>query len=257
VLVASAAPFGGPWMAEALDTAGAACRHEATLAGAEQAVNGGAWSFMLIDRGLGEGTVDLAARARARGIRTVALLEPRERRAFDRLQARGFDHFLVKPVRAGSLLAVLSAPSTLRRRPQPGATARRLPRALVAEDEAVNALLARAHLGRLGYAVAHVEDGAEAVAAFTEALANCDGFALVLLDLRLPGLDGFAVARRLRAVELEQQAPPTLIVALTANDGVAEKRAALDAGMDAFLGKPLDREALARLVADRPIAAAG
>jgi CheY-like chemotaxis protein len=259
ILVVSAAPFSGPWLAEALEAAGAVCRLVADLGAPRAALDEGRWTCILLDRSLGEGTAALAEAARGYGIRTVALLEPRERRDFERLQARGFDRFLVKPIRNRSLLSVVGAsvePQPVRLDPAKALTSGETRRALLAEDDPVNALLARAQLTRLGYSVEHVADGEAAIAAFGRALDAGKGFELALLDLRLPGLDGCAVARRLRALE-KGQGSRAILVALTANTGEEERQAVAQAGMDAFLGKPLDREALARLLPAAPLAPIG
>jgi CheY-like chemotaxis protein len=65
------------------------------------------------------------------------------------------------------------------------------------------------------------------------------------MDLHMPNMDGFEATRRIRELEAEAKAAPTLIVALTANAAPEDRDAALAAGMDDFLVKPLDRDRLA------------
>jgi PAS domain S-box-containing protein len=110
-------------------------------------------------------------------------------------------------------------------------------RILLAEDGAVNQLVAAAILRREGYRVETVRDGIEALAA-----ARVSEFDLVLLDLALQGMDGLTVARRIRALSGRHGRVP--IMALTAFAMPADIQAALDAGMDGHLAKPLDRRAL-------------
>jgi CheY-like chemotaxis protein len=76
-----------------------------------------------------------------------------------------------------------------------------------------------------------------------EALAAAP-YDLVLMDVRMPGLDGLQAARALRA-----RGDQTPIVALTANAFEDDRRACLDAGMNDFLTKPLDPNALAATLA--------
>ncbi|MBA4802371.1 MAG: response regulator, partial [Euryhalocaulis sp.] len=111
---------------------------------------------------------------------------------------------------------------------------------LMAEDNQINALLARTTLTDAGYEVEVVGDGAAAVEA-----AQAERFDLILMDMRMPGMDGMEAARRIRAL-----GPPvseTPIIALTANDDVQDRQACLDAGMDAFFTKPMEQARLRRL----------
>lgn len=114
-------------------------------------------------------------------------------------------------------------------------------RILLAEDGAVNQLVAAAILRRAGYAVETARDGADALAA-----ARSGEFDLVLADLGLPVLDGLALARRIRALPGRHGRVP--ILALTAFAMPGDVAAALEAGMDGHLAKPLDRTALLEAV---------
>jgi two-component system, sensor histidine kinase len=65
-------------------------------------------------------------------------------------------------------------------------------------------------------------------------------FDLILMDLKMPGLDGLEATRRLRRLEAECRSPRTPVIALTANALEDERRACKQAGFDAFLVKPFD-----------------
>jgi CheY-like chemotaxis protein len=80
--------------------------------------------------------------------------------------------------------------------------------------------------------------------AWHAALAAGEPFSLILMDVHMPGSDGIAAARRIRAAEAEQGLARTPIIALTANALEEEREACRLAGMDGFLTKPLDRERL-------------
>ncbi|MGD2020300.1 MAG: ATP-binding protein, partial [Thiohalocapsa sp.] len=108
-------------------------------------------------------------------------------------------------------------------------------RVLVAEDDPVSQLLARDLLSRRGAVVTVAANGAEAVAAAAQ-----DGFDLILMDIRMPEMDGLEACRRIRA--MPNGGPP--IVALTANALAEERELCLAAGMDGYLTKPIDPEAL-------------
>jgi CheY-like chemotaxis protein len=64
------------------------------------------------------------------------------------------------------------------------------------------------------------------------------------MDVQMPVMDGLEAARRIRTAEAESNAPRTRILALTANAQSDDRDAALAAGMDGLLVKPLDRERL-------------
>ena len=115
---------------------------------------------------------------------------------------------------------------------------------LLAEDNAVNALVAEAVLRQLGLEVTLVEDGARAVEAFRNGRPD-----LVLLDCQMPVMDGLEAARRIRAVEVAEGWPRTPMVALTANAFEGDRARSLAAGMDDHLAKPFRDEELARLLA--------
>jgi CheY-like chemotaxis protein/anti-sigma regulatory factor (Ser/Thr protein kinase) len=253
ILVVARSPFAAPWLVERLTAAGAVAALANDSRGARARLANHPAQVLIADRALGADAVRLAAAARLAGLRTIAVVTPSERRDLGSLHAEGFDHFLVKPVRAASLMALLQpAAAAAHGLPLPQSSEAAAGRALLAEDDAVNALLARAHLARLGFAVDVVGDGAAAVAAFRQALDERRPFALVLLDLRLPGLDGCAVAGQLRAIELERRAVRARLIAVSAGAGRTERAAALAAGMDGFLAKPLEGAALAAVLPAAP-----
>ena len=113
-------------------------------------------------------------------------------------------------------------------------------RVLLAEDNVVNRELAIELLQRAGLSPLAAEDGLQAVAA-----AQVEAFDLVLLDMQMPNLDGLGAARRLRALPGYAEVP---IVALTANAYDADRQACLAAGMNDFVSKPVDPEALYRVL---------
>jgi PAS domain S-box-containing protein len=111
-------------------------------------------------------------------------------------------------------------------------------RVLVAEDNEFNADLIRQLLQRRGHEVAITTNGIDAVA-----LANSEKFDLVLLDLHMPGMDGFEVIARLRAEE-RLTGGHLPVVALTARARAEDRERCFAAGMDEFLAKPVRADAL-------------
>ncbi len=115
-------------------------------------------------------------------------------------------------------------------------------RLLLVEDDAIVAAVIRGLLEREGHAVTHVVNGLAALAELAHA-----SFDAVLLDLDLPGVDGFQIARLIRQREHAGQHLP--IVAVTARSGSDDEARARAAGMDDFLRKPLSGEQLAGTLA--------
>jgi CheY-like chemotaxis protein/nitrogen-specific signal transduction histidine kinase len=115
---------------------------------------------------------------------------------------------------------------------------------LLAEDNTVNALVAKRFLRNLGYrAVTHVEDGQAAV----EALAAGD-FDLVLMDCQMPVMDGLEATRRIRNLP-EESKRGVPIIALTASALKADVDRCMAAGMDDHLSKPYDCKSLSSKLA--------
>jgi CheY-like chemotaxis protein len=99
-------------------------------------------------------------------------------------------------------------------------------------------------LAKRGHASVLVGNGKEALA-----LASSEKFDLILMDVQMPEVDGLAASRTIRASEIDTGVHTT-IIALTANALDRDRRACLDAGMDDYLSKPLELDAL-RAALDR------
>jgi signal transduction histidine kinase/ligand-binding sensor domain-containing protein/CheY-like chemotaxis protein/HPt (histidine-containing phosphotransfer) domain-containing protein len=102
---------------------------------------------------------------------------------------------------------------------------------LIVEDEAVNAHVAQAYVRELGCTSTWVTNG-------SDAFARCrsENFDLVLMDLSMPGMDGFATTRLIRQHEADESHVP--IIALTAHDGARYREQCAAAGMNDLLCKP-------------------
>jgi CheY-like chemotaxis protein len=106
---------------------------------------------------------------------------------------------------------------------------------LLVEDEPVNAEVARGYLAVLGCTSVWVNDGPEAIARNT-----AEHFDLILMDLSMPGMDGFATTALIRQQAGASGRVP--IVALTAHDAASYRDTCLGAGMDDMLTKPCTLE---------------
>ena len=112
---------------------------------------------------------------------------------------------------------------------------------LIVDDNPVNLKLARVLLSGEGYEVRTASDATEALAVLRDFRPR-----LILMDLQLPGMDGFALTRRLKADEIHKD---VVILALTAYAMKGDEERARQAGCDGYIAKPIDTRALPAMVA--------
>jgi PAS domain S-box-containing protein len=152
--------------------------------------------------------------------------------------------YLVKPVQQSELLEAIWAAMNLElvvpNATGPGARPDPSPalRVLVAEDNELNVTLLRELLSKRGHSAQFARDGRTALE-----LALQSEFDLMLLDLHMPGLDGFEVVQAIREEERGTQ-QHLRIIALTARSSARDRERCLAAGMDEFLAKPIEAAAL-------------
>ena len=114
-------------------------------------------------------------------------------------------------------------------------------RVLLAEDNAVNALVAQRMLSSLGFRVDVVSTGTAVLAAL-----ESEPYDLILMDCQMPEMDGFEATRRIRANAGGRQ---PIIIALTANAMDGDRERCLEAGMDDYISKPIVLEEFASRIA--------
>ena len=123
-------------------------------------------------------------------------------------------------------------------------------RVLAAEDNAVNRRVIAAILAGAGIEAHIVEDGAQAVAALEK-----DRYDAVLMDVQMPIMDGLEATRTIRMMERAKGLPPVPVIALTAHAMPGDRERCIEAGMNEYISKPIDRqiflEALYGLVQER------
>jgi two-component system sensor histidine kinase/response regulator len=217
------------------------------------------YSWVLVDsRTPAAGGLDLGRRIRQRpegaSVRTVLVTDEI---APARVWSAGFATSLLKPVRLSRLRALLLSPPThhsmadhtLSRVTEPSSRAPQVAdqpasarpgvkgRVLVAEDNEINRMVVVGVLEQLGYAADVAHDGAEALDRVRE-----QDYLAVLMDCRMPVMDGYDATRAIRDQEPESRRIP--IIALTASATQGDRERCLDAGMDDFLTKPVDVPAL-------------
>jgi signal transduction histidine kinase/CheY-like chemotaxis protein/uncharacterized membrane protein affecting hemolysin expression len=168
----------------------------------------------------------------------------------DNAQRIGFAAMLSKPTKSGQLLSALvkalAPDSVAPDRGHAGEAEADLPagsevRILLVDDNAINQKVGRKILKRMGHEPVVVSSGMEAIES-----CQSDDFDIVLMDIEMPDMDGIAATRRIRDKLSHRRVP--YIVALTANAMSSERDSYLRSGMDDYLSKPIDVEALSESI---------
>ena len=194
----------------------------------------------------------------AHNIHLWLLLQPEQRAAQRELLDGPVIGYLLKPVRRRTLLQqfvdrdeiiVARAAANLRTTHAKNQPTQEPLRLLLAEDNPINATLAKAVLKRSGHIVDHVNSGREALEYITAAMLPGDtGHSLpdiVLMDIIMPEMNGLTATRRIRQLESEMASKrPLPILALTANAYDEDRERCFEHGMNGFLTKPFDQEDL-------------
>jgi len=265
VMVASPSPILREVIAHALGVPGIVIEQAANVAGAMQhftQAQDRPFTTLICDYALPrEGAFELskvfAVQTAGNAARSLLLLAPEDREILDRLKDKNFDGYLIKPVRQNSLVqrvaCVHGVASTdadfeadrqarLDEKTELGALSAARPlKILMAEDNDINALLTQTQITKMGHIVDRVTNGEDAI----RALINSN-FDIVLMDVRMPRLDGLEATQRIRAREDRISDVP--IIALTANASEDDRKVCLAAGMNDFLAKPVEAGALSRVL---------
>lgn len=183
----------------------------------------------------------------------VAMLEPesylQQRRC---LEALGIVRYLVKPVRQFELLNIFSGFDAGERKVAPEAVAGGMDkttataddkRILLVEDNEDNRLLINTYLKGAPYIIDEAENGHSALALYKK-----NTYHLILMDIRMPMMDGHEAARAIRGLERRHSMPETPIIALTAHAVKEEIDKCMEAGCNTHVGKPIKKSALLDVV---------
>ena len=250
VCIVAHSPFEAPFMAARLAEAGARVRRAEGLEGGLALLKSGQpRGLVIVDCALGEAAMEaLTAAAKTAGAsQCLVLFSPFERRALPSPSLNAFDGWLVKPVRASSLFERLESKEKVPR--ASGADKPRASRALLAEDDDVNALVTERALRRLGFEVVRARDG---LAALDLAKAAIEGVGpaidLVVMDLHMPGMSGEDATRAIRRLERESGKSRLPVIALSASFSESQPIGVAASGIDVFLAKPAEVSKLAAAI---------
>ena len=191
------------------------------------------------------------------------MMQAEQRRALREFLVQPYSGYLLKPFRKTTIARQLtarddhmisSAVKELRQFVKSPRPAKQLS-VILAEDNPVNALLAKTLLEKAGHTVCHVTSGLQ----FLSVLESKRKFDLAIMDVEMPELDGLETTRRIRLREQKSGPGPRLpILALTANARRENYLECMAAGMDGHLSKPFDRqdmeEAIAKILYLKPAA---
>jgi len=152
--------------------------------------------------------------------------------------------FTVRLVLAAAPAALTAKVAAWRNAPQlAGTTSAMTSKVLIVDDHPVNREVLVRQLELLGIAADTAEDGAAGVEAWARG-----AYAAVLADIHMPEIDGYELARRIRAAEAAGGRPRTPIIAVTANALKGEEQRCLSVGMDAYMTKPIGMDRLGAIL---------
>ncbi|MBI2890365.1 MAG: response regulator [Nitrospirae bacterium] len=214
--------------------------------------SGEPYALVLLDRRMpGIDGFEVAQRMReplGQALPAVVMLTSDARQGdLDRATELGIARYIIKPVKRQELLSSVRMALGLKKLQTDGqpaapaadqASARSL-RILLAEDSEDNRLLIQSYLKKTPHTVVPAENGEVAVRLFHEG-----GFDLVLMDMQMPVMDGYAAVRAIRTWEREHQSRPTPVLALTAHALSEDAQKSIDAGCNAHLTKPIRKKTL-------------
>ncbi len=248
------------WGISAAAFADGASAFDATFAAAQ---GGAAFDLAILDQQMpGMDGLELAGRLRRNPatistpliLLTSAGTKGKPEQAADAL----FDAYLVKPARASMLLDAIASCLTGRAADQAIATSKALTQAsgpdnpfgagasplavLVAEDNVVNQMVVTSMLEKLGCKATIAGNGREAVDLYARG-----EYAVVLMDISMPEMDGVEATARIRAQQ-EKSGRTTPIIGVTAHAMTEDRQRCIDAGMDDYLPKPVKSDSLRRML---------
>jgi PAS domain S-box-containing protein len=231
----------------------------AGLAAMEDSVReGDPFRLILLDQQMpGLTGLDLASLVRSRPdlrkTQIILLSSSLNREEAERAKEIGVARALAKPVRRATLQEVIletfgvagSRGKPLTPPPFPNVDALQSLSVLLVEDNPINQDLASRRLKKLGHRVTLAEDGQKAVDIVQQASFDC-----ILMDIQMPGMDGFEATHMIRQMERDSELPRQYIVAMTAHALKGDRERCLQSGMDNYIPKPFRAEVLKEVLAE-------
>lgn len=175
-----------------------------------------------------------------------------DRQSFPKFVKAGFDGWFTWPIRSSTLQKVLEQTGIKEdvvahfpQQPDPIENNQTALHVLLAEDNPINAMLGKSLLGKLGHSVVHVEDGQQAV---NYVAGLTDWPDIIFMDLHMPHMGGVEAIKAIRKLEKTSNQPKTPIIVLSADGQAKARHEAIDSGANDFLTKPLNLEAMGKIL---------
>lgn len=189
-------------------------------------------------------------------IQAAVIAATGDRAEFERFNAAGIESFLVRPIRPATLLALLAgevdkpvAVDAMKNEVEPESDSGIGHRVLVAEDNEINALLARTVLTKLGCVPVVVANGREAIDEVRRSLSGkTPALDAILMDLHMPEVDGLQATAEIHQICEDAGRARPAIIAVTANAFQEDRETCISAGMDDYLSKPFEPGDLRRVL---------
>lgn len=223
----------------------------ALLAMERAAQQGDSFEIVILDQQMpGLSGLDVVSLIKSRlgltAARVILLSSSLDREEAERASELGVARALSKPVKRDTLLEVILETFEL------GAASKKVPDVsetspqsglrldvLLVEDNPVNQIVAKRRLKKCGHRVTVADGSAEALEAIGKNRFDC-----ILMDIQMPGMDGYETTDAIRKYEKEYELAPQYIVAMTAHAMAGDKERCLFAGMDDYIAKPFRVEHL-------------
>ena len=222
------------------------------------------WDTVLVDQNIAPDPVSLLQDIKSSNTnttRSIILLEPENRSRLRGYLDNGFDGYLIKPVRSATLLAHLDGGEAEALDDRGASPAKQWGQTLeaadtplnilLAEDNDINALLARSVLEKAGHTVVRAENGEDAFAMYLENK-PLGAFDLVFMDLQMPIMDGLDALKLIRDAEIGSADAAMPVYILTADEQPATREKAAKIGATGFLTKPIDPSELLKVANCKP-----
>jgi two-component system sensor histidine kinase/response regulator len=181
------------------------------------------------------------------GVPVLVMTSEHHELYLSKCRAVGVHHYMIKPVRRADLIQVIEnlllKEGTATGSPIFIPKAEYIPKILLVDDSEDNRILIQAYLKNYSGQLQTAENGVEALRAL-----EADRYDLVLMDIQMPVLDGYATTRRWREIEKERNSPRIPIVALTAYALVEDVAHSLEAGCDTHMTKPVKKKSLLEMI---------
>ena len=224
--------------------------------------DGGRLTDILVDKrlsALADSLSEASPHALGDGLARTLVIAPEDSRDASETGRKSGEAWLVRPVRASSLVTVLTRRDDRQERdrlanrreaqPIPRPSGSETLDILLAEDNPVNALVVRTMLAKAGHRVTVVENGRELLKQTMERSNGRTAFDLVITDLSMPDMDGKTAIETIRAREFTFGYERVPIIVLTADGQASTRDELLAAGANAFAEKPVDPAGLLQLAA--------